>query len=157
AVSAHIAWRTLMLWASALAVAGGAVVVTAVGDGPYVAASAPFDPLAVAPVVSARGPRVATLRDPGPIWEPCYPWAWIAAFASAALSGVSRWETPPSTVSGSVVAFTLIASGAIGSAVAGIVADRIGKARIATWAMLVSGTCAAMAGAVSGSPILVAI
>jgi len=157
AVSAHIAWRTLMLWASALAVAGGAVVITAVGDGPYVAASASFDPLAVARVFSARGTRLATLGYLGHMWELYAVWTWIAAFASAALSGVSRWETPPSTVSGSVVAFTLIASGAIGSAVAGIVADRIGKARIATWAMLVSGTCAAMAGAVSGSPILVAI
>jgi MFS family permease len=157
AVSAHIPWRTLMLSASALAVAGGAVVIMAVGDGPYVAASAPFDPLAVARVFSARGTRLATLGYLGHMWELYAVWTWIAAFASAALSGVSRGETPPSTVSGSVVAFTLIASGAIGSAVAGIIADRIGKARVATWAMLVSGTCAAIAGAMSGSPLLIAI
>src|SRR3954468_23051002 len=35
--SATIPWRTLMLSASTLALIGGALVVTAVGDGPYVA------------------------------------------------------------------------------------------------------------------------
>src|SRR6185295_1166657 len=54
AASATIAWRTLMLSASALAILGGALVVTVVGDGPYVASSARFDPAAVARVFADR-------------------------------------------------------------------------------------------------------
>src|SRR3954469_541752 len=43
-MSAALDWRTLMWSASALALGGGALVVTRVGDGPYVANSARFDP-----------------------------------------------------------------------------------------------------------------
>src|SRR5206468_4553953 len=44
------------------------------------------------------------------------------------------------------------ASGAIGSAAAGGFADRIGKARVAAWAMVVSGICCAIAGFVFHAP-----
>src|SRR6185436_14620975 len=59
--SATIPWRTLMLSSSALALIGGVLVVTAVGDGPYVASSARFDPAAVGRVFSDRRTRLATL------------------------------------------------------------------------------------------------
>ena len=45
---------------------------------------------------------------------------------------------------GEVAAFVAIGSGAVGCALAGYVADRIGRARVAMWAMLVSATCAAL-------------
>jgi MFS family permease len=50
------------------------------------------------------------------------------------------------------VAFTTIASGAIGSAAAGWSADRLGKARIAAWAMIVSGACCGLAGVMFQMP-----
>src|SRR5439155_7561106 len=40
----------------------------------------------------------------------------------------------------------------IGSAAAGLFADRIGKARVATWAMVVSGVCCAIAGFLFHAP-----
>ena len=58
----------------------------------------------------------------------------------------------PSSPSGSAVAFATIGSGAIGSAAAGWFADRIGKARIASWAMIVSGPCCAAAGFLFHAP-----
>ena len=46
-----------------------------------------------------------------------------------------------------------IASGAAGSTIAGLFADRLGKARVASWAMVASGTCALLAGfAFAGPP-----
>jgi MFS family permease len=45
-----------------------------------------------------------------------------------------------------------IGSGAIGSVAAGAFADRIGKARIAAWAMIVSGLCSASAGFLFHAP-----
>lgn len=53
------------------------------------------------------------------------------------------------------MAFVTIASGAVGSAVAGWFADRVGKARTAMWAMIVSGLCCASAGAVFHAPPVV--
>jgi MFS family permease len=57
-------------------------------------------------------------------------------------------------VQGSTVAFLTIASGAAGSAVAGLFADRIGKARVAAAAMVVSGACCLIAGLTFGRPRL---
>jgi MFS family permease len=148
--SATIPWRTLMLSASALAVLGGALVVTVVGDGPYVSSSARFDPAAVGRVFSDRRTRLATLGYLGHMWELYAVWTWIASFASASLGVVSG--ATPSSPAGSAVAFATIGSGAIGSAAAGLFADRIGKARVAGWAMIVSGACCAAAGFLFHAP-----
>jgi MFS family permease len=144
AASAAVPWRVLILTASALAIGGGGLAVAVVRDGPYVASSAPFDPGAVARVFADRHTRLATLGYLGHMWELYAVWTWIAAFASASVAGTVG-ATPSSTI-GSAVAFVTIASGAAGSAIAGAFADRIGKARIAGWAMLASGTCCAVAG-----------
>jgi MFS family permease len=151
ALSAHVAWRTLMLWASSLALAGAASIVLFVGDGPYVTRSAPFDPQAIARVFSYRPARLATLGYLGHMWELYAVWTWIAAFATASLGGTLPQD-------GSALAFLTIASGAIGSAAAGFYADRIGKARVAAGAMIVSGACATLSGVLFGAPpILLAI
>jgi len=153
AASATIPWRVLILMASALAVVGGAIVLAFVGDGPYVARNARFDPMAVARVFSDRGTRLATLGYLGHMWELYAVWTWMATFASASIGIIST--VAPSSATGSAIAFVAIASGAIGSAAAGALADRLGKARIATWAMIASGVCCAVAGFMFEAPVAV--
>jgi MFS family permease len=153
--AATIPWRTLILAASALALAGGVVVVLMVGDGPYVATSARFDPRAAMRVFADRGTRLATLGYLGHMWELYAVWTWIAAFATAGLVPLSHLAAAPTSRAGSAIAFVTIASGAMGSAAAGWWADTIGKARIARWAMIVSGLCAALSGFVFGAPRIV--
>jgi MFS family permease len=150
AASAAVPWRALMLIASTLAVCGGGIVLAFVGDGPYVAVSARFDPAAVARVFRDRETRLATLGYLGHMWELYAMWTWMAAFASASF-GLGAGATP-SSPRGSAVAFLTIASGAIGSAAAGFFADRLGKARVAAWAMIVSAACCASAGALFKAP-----
>jgi MFS family permease len=152
AAAARIPWRTLMLAASALALGGSAVVVRLVGDGPFVATTARFDRRAVAQVFANRGTRLATLGYLGHMWELYAMWTWIAAFATASLLPLSRGGAAPASRAGSAMAFLTIGSGAIGSAAAGWWADAFGKARIARWAMIVSGLCAAASGLVFGAP-----
>jgi MFS family permease len=153
--AATIPWRTLILAASALALAGSGVVVLMVGDGPYVATSARFDPRAATRIFADRGTRLATLGYLGHMWELYAVWTWIGAFATAGLAPASRLATAPTSRAGSAIAFVTIASGAIGSAAAGWYADSIGKARIARWAMIISGACAALSGLVFGAPRIV--
>jgi MFS family permease len=153
--SATIPWRTLMLIASSLAVLGGALILVRVGDGPYVSSSAAFDPGAVARVFADRQTRLATLGYLGHMWELYAVWTWIAAFATAAQSGAGGLAGV--STMGSIVAFVTIASGAIGSAAAGTFADRIGKARIAAWAMVISGTCCAAAGLIYRAPLVILV
>jgi len=154
ATSAAIPWRVLMLVASSLAIVGGGVVLVFVGDGPYVAAGgARFEPSAALRVFSDRNTRLATLGYLGHMWELYAVWTWIAAFASASVGVEAAAGATPASTLGSTVAFVTIGSGAIGSAAAGVFADRIGKARIAAWAMVASAACCALAGVIYRAPV----
>ncbi|MFM8534426.1 MAG: nitrate/nitrite transporter [Acidimicrobiia bacterium] len=142
-------WRAPMLLASALAVAGGTLVALVVRDGPHVAPTSPFDPHAIRRVFASRGARLATLGYLGHMWELYAMWTWIAVFAWTSLNDRGVTDV---AASGSLAAFLAIGSGAAGCVLAGFVADRVGKARVAMWAMIVSATCAALTVVVHGGP-----
>jgi MFS family permease len=142
------AWREPMALSSALAVVGGVLVLAVVRDGPYLAATAPFDPHAIRSILRTRGARLATFGYLGHMWELYAMWTWIAVFATASLtaSGVAA-----AAALGSLAAFLSIGSGTIGCVMAGWLADRLGRARIAMWAMWTSAACAAAAALVYGA------
>jgi len=143
-------WHQPMLLVSALAAIGGVLVLAVVRDGPYVAATAPFDPHAIRKIVASRGARLATFGYLGHMWELYAMWTWIAVFAAASFSASGMTDA---SAAGSVAAFLAIGSGALGCGTAGYLADRLGKARIAMWAMLASAACAALTVVVfGGSP-----
>jgi MFS family permease len=133
-------WRGVLLIASSLAVAGGAIVLLLVGDGPHVTATAPFDPRAALRLFTHRATRLALLGYLGHMWELYAMWTWVAAYVTAS---VALRDPSVASRAGSLGAFLAIASGAVGCVLAGLAADRLGKARVAAWAMMVSATCAA--------------
>jgi MFS family permease len=145
------AWREPMLVVSGFAIAGGALVLATVRDGPFVAATSPFDPHAIRRIIAIRGARLATLGYLGHMWELYAMWTWIAAFATASFvsAGASGAET-----AGSFAAFLAIGSGTVGCALAGWFADRLGRARVAIWAMWTSAACCALTPLVFGGPAL---
>jgi MFS family permease len=144
-------WREPMLLVSALAAVGGVLVKAGTDDGPYVAATSPFDPHAIRRIVASRGARLATLGYLGHMWELYAMWTWVGVFAAASFRAAGLVN--PEGL-GEVAAFVAIGSGAAGCALAGYVADRMGKARVAMWAMLLSAASAALTGLTfGGSPL----
>ena len=144
-------WREPMLLASGLAVIGGTLVLLVVRDGPFVAATARFDPQAIRRIFASRGARLATFGYLGHMWELYAMWTWIAVLATASFTTAGLEDA---SRTGSVVAFLAIASGTVGCVLAGWFADRVGRAAVAMWAMGVSALCAALTVVVfGGSPI----
>ncbi len=137
-------WRPVVLLAGASAALGSALFAFAVREGPFQAGSAPFDPRAIRRVLGERDVRLATGGYLGHMWELYAMWSTIGLF----LADTGRRHGNPSTPA-SLLAFAVIAAGAIGCVVAGIRADRVGRARVAMIAMAVSGTCALAIGPVS--------
>jgi len=131
-------WRAMMQLSSWMALAGGLLVVMTVRDGPYVTASAPFDPRAAARVFTQRATRLGVLGYLGHMWELYAMWAWVGAYVAASLAAGGHADAARL---GSLAAFVAIGAGAAGCVVAGIYADRLGRARIAAWSMMVSATC----------------
>jgi MFS family permease len=148
AMSADIGWRAAIQVSSVCAIVAGAVILLVVRDGPHVTATAPFDSHAVVRVFTDPGPRLATLGYLGHMWELYAMWTWVATFAAASFAARGM---PGAPTAGSLAAFVAIASGGIGCVVAGILGDRVGKARVAGAAMFASGLCCAAAGFVFGS------
>lgn len=134
-------WRSMMLMSSGLSLAAGMLVTLTVRDGPHVSASAPFDPSAAWRVFTHRATRLSILGYLGHMWELYAMWAWIAAYVTAALVAQGR---PHADSLGALAAFVAIGTGSAGCVIAGVYADRLGRARVAAWAMMVSATCCAL-------------
>lgn len=146
------AWRTLVILASTCAVGGALLFLLYVEEGPHQSPSAPFDPRAIGEVVRSRGARLASLGYLGHMWELYAMWSAIGPFWSAA-SGrydLSFWVAP-------AVAFASIGAGAVGSVLAGRLADAVDRSSITIIAMAISATCAILIGPSLGAPAWVPI
>jgi MFS family permease len=139
-------WRSHVLAVSALAAAGGALVLLFVREGPFASPSAPFDAAQVAKVFRNRGVRLADLGYFGHMWELYAMWTWIPAFLRASLA--ARGEGPRLAETAS---FLVIGAGAAGCVAAGLMADRWGRTAVTSAAMAVSGLCCLVIGPLFGA------
>ena len=129
-------WRWNVLAASMLAAAGGAIVLFFVGEGPYATPAARFDAAQVVKVFRNRGVRLADFGYFGHMWELYAMWTWVPVFLRASFAAHGA---RPSLAEGA--SFLVIGSGAIGCVAAGLLADRVGRTAVTSWAMGLSGAC----------------
>jgi sugar phosphate permease len=137
-------WRPVVLLASAGAVLGSLLFAVFVREGPFQAPSSPFDPNAVKRVLGERDVRLATGGYLGHMWELYAMWSTIGLFLAEVgpAHGVASSRAP-------FLAFLVIAAGAIGSVIAGLRADQVGRARVTIIAMAISGSCSLIIGPLS--------
>lgn len=146
-------WRAVILSTSALTLVGGAIWAFAVHEGPHPFPRARFDPRQAGRVLDDRGVRLACVGYFGHMWELYAMWTWFLVFYTDSLT---RAGVPDARHLASLGTFAVISSGFVGCWWAGVWSDRIGRARVAGLAMVVSGACAAIIGLFFGaSPALV--
>ena len=143
--------RAVTMLSSASAALAALLIYTTYRDGPFEFPSRPFAWARVADVVRERRWRLATGGYLGHMAELYSFWTWIPAFLVASdVVHASRTGIAANARVAALVGFGVIAVGGIGCVWGGIVADRIGRARLVTWAMAVSGSCALAIGAAWG-------
>ncbi len=144
------AWRPVVVIASLLAACGGALVLLT-DLGPHHARAPRFRARAL--TMAWHEPRIRAAYGGylGHMWELYAMWAWIGA--ALAVGFAERLETDAALLLARLVTFAAIAAGGILCIVAGRVADRVGKARIAVAAMAVSGTAALATAVTLGGPV----
>ena len=119
-------------------------------DGPFAFPSRPFDWTLVRSVMREPQWRQATGGYLGHMTELYAYWTWIPAFVAASIAASPHAVAPLATRASSLIGFAIIAVGGAGCVWGGLVSDRIGRARLVTIAMAVSGITCALIGLLFG-------
>ena len=148
-------WRHVLLAASVLALAAALIVAQFVDEGPYRFPSARFDVRMAAAIFRERGARLACFGYFGHMWELYAMWAWIGAFLADSLA--ARGGGTYAGLNASAATFVVIATGALGCWLGGMLADRWGRTSETMLAMALSGLSALAIGFTFGGPPVVTL
>lgn len=142
-------WHTVIWVTSVLTLAGGALVLAAVREGPFPFPRATFDPRQAGLVFHNRGVRLASLGYFGHMWELYAMWAWFVVFASDQLFATRT--------AAAYATFAVIGAGGLGCWVGGVLGDRWGRENTTMLMLTVSAVCSVAIGLALDAPVWVVV
>jgi MFS family permease len=145
-------WRTVLLASSAIAAIGAVIVGVAVETGSNLAKASAFSWRHAGGGLADPPTRFANFGYLGHMWELYAMWTWAPVFVLASYERAG-WSIEHARL----VGFAIIAAGAFGSLVAGILADRIGRTVVAAASLLISGSCCLVVGFSFDDPALLTV
>jgi MFS family permease len=150
-------WQAVLSVASALAVVGAGLAVSALRVGPLATAAAPFHPGYVRRIFGDRAQRLVCFGYFGHMWELYAMWTWVPAYAAASFAAAGDGD--PSRTAVELAAFATVGlAGLAGCILGGLVADVRGRAAVTIGSMAVSGACCIAAAALYGlAPAVVVV
>jgi len=149
ALTGSLDWQMAVLAATAATLVGAILFWFFAEEGPYPFGKAVFAPSQVGAVLRERPLLLVNLGYLGHMWELYAMWAWLLAYARAAL----EMQHPASPALASLLTFLAIAAGAGGCLLGGVLSDRFGRCLTTAGMMMVSGLCALSIGFVFDGPL----
>ncbi len=136
-------WQGVMVSTSVIAAAGGLLMFVLVPDGPYLARTDRIDPAALRVIWTDRKVRASAFGYFGHMWE------LYAVWVLAPMIVARRFDAADVPAA----AFAMIGLGCIGCAAGGVIAQRIGSARVAAIQLAASGVCCLLAPLMFDAPL----
>ena len=131
----ELPWKSVLYTTSIVAVVGGLMMLSFVGDGPYRKRSGSFRWDAFGKIFSSKKWRQAAFGYFGHMWEVYSFWGFLPLMIELYSNKNDLHLNIP------FLSFIAIAIGAIGSVAGGYISEKTGSAKVAIWSLLISGVC----------------
>jgi len=134
----HLDWKWVIIFTSSIAALGGFLIYFFIGEGPYRKQGSSFHPKAIIQVFKSKDFKAAAFGYFGHMWELYAFWAFVPIIIEIYSSNTGV------PINKLIWSFIIIGIGGLSCILGGYLSMKIGSARVAFYALLISGLCCSL-------------